>query len=144
MTKTLIFISILFICSCSNRTDRIDPPLKVSIQWQYLTFEINDTVIKLYRMSDTLEVASFKKKSQKYQITESQKDSLFACANKLMDYKKQPNRVCTDYIGKLKVRIKYNSQVSKESNFSSICNWRELDENTNRIDQLLKKVMRSQ
>ena len=119
----------------------MDKTLKnVSVQWQYLALELNDTVVQVTQETDTLEVSTFSQKVQKYQIGKTEKDSLFAYANALVDFKKQPPQFCTDYVGKLKVRVRYNSQLLKEVRFSSICDWRELDANTNKIDQLLKKI----
>ena len=143
MFKTLFYFSLLFIGACTNRTDRNKTLKNVSVQWQYLTLELNDTIVQLTQTTDTLEVATFKEKVQKYQINKTEKDSLFAHANELIDFKKKPKQFCTDYVGKLKVRVRYNPQLLKEVSFSSICNWRELDANTNRIDQLLKKIVRS-
>jgi hypothetical protein len=140
MFKTLFSFSLLFICACTNRTDRNKPQQNIFVQWQYLTLELNDTVIQLAQTADTLEVVTVKGGAQKCHINKTEKDSIFAQANELIDFKGQPKRFCTDYFGKLKVQIRYNSQLMKEVSFTSICDWRKLNVNTNQIDQLLKKV----
>ena len=142
MFKILFPLLLLFICACTSRTDRGKLRQNIPVQWQYLTLEFNDTVIQLTPFMDTLEVTTFKKGVQKYQINKTEKESLFAQANELIDFKEQPKCFCTDYVGKLKVQIRYNSQLLKEVSFSSICDWQELNDNTNGIDQLLKKVVR--
>jgi hypothetical protein len=141
MIKILFRFSLFLICACTNRTDRNKPQQNVSVQWQYLTLELNDTIIQLTQTTDTLEVLTFKGEVQKYQINKTEKDSIFTQANELTDFKGQPKRFCTDYVGKLKVRVRYNAQLMKEVSFTSICDWRELNDNANRIEQLLKKVI---
>ena len=139
MLKVLFFFLLFFIGACTGRTDS-KLQQNNSVQWQYLTLEFNDTVIQLAQLINTLEVGTFKERVQKYQINKVEKDSLFTQANDLIGFGGQPKRFCTDYVGKLRIRIRYNSQLLKEVTFSSICDWRNLNANTNRIDQLLKKV----
>ena len=143
MLKISLFFSLLFVCACTSRIDRSKHQKNVPIQWHYLTLEFNDTVIQLTDIIDTLEVATFEKGMQKYLVDKLEKDSLFTQVNELIDFKGQPKRFCTDYVGKLKIRIRYNDQLLKEVSFTSICDWRELNANTNSIDQLLKKMIRS-
>jgi hypothetical protein len=143
MFKLLLYLSLLLFCACANRTDSVKSIPKVSVQWQYLTLELNDTVIQAVEATDTLEIATFKEGFQRYPIRHPEIDSLFSWSNALLDFQGQPKIFCTDYVGKLLVRIRYNSQLLKEVNFSSICNWRELDNNTRRIDHLLKEVVRA-
>jgi hypothetical protein len=142
MIKTLFPFSLLFIFACASKTDGSKPQQNVPIQWQYLTLELKDTVIQLAQTTDTLELTTFKEGVQKYSLNKDEKDNLFARANGLIDFKGQPKVFCTDYVSKLKVRIRYNSQLLKEVSFTSLCNWRELDSNAKRIDQLLEKVIR--
>src|SRR4030095_3277385 len=139
MIKLLLSYLLVILIACNSRPDRSTSQNNIPIQWQYLTIELNDTVIQVAQMIDSLEIATFNEGVQKFSIEHVKKDSLFSWSNKLIDFVGQPRRFCTDYVGKLKVRIRYNPQMLKEVSFSSICNWQELDSNTIKIDQLLKQ-----
>jgi len=139
----LLYLPLLFFWACTNRAEKSKPLPSIPVRWQYLTLELNDTVVQAVQTTDTLEIAMFKERGQRYPISHSEMDSLFSWSNELINYHGQPNRFCTDYVGKLKVRIRYNSQLLKEVSFSSICNWREINASTNKIDRLLKKVARA-
>ena len=132
---------IFFIVACSSGYERSSTPDNVTVPWQYVTLELNDTVIQVTRTIDTLEIVTFKNGVRKYSIEKAEKDSLFSWSNDLIDFRGQPNRFCTDYVGKLKVRIRYNSQVLKEVSFSSLCKWQEIDSNAIKIHQLLKGLI---
>lgn len=140
MYRIIFSSAILFLCACKGRTDVNEPRKDVSVQWQYLAIEFDDTVIQISQGNDTLEVITFNMEVQKYPIGKEEENSLFILANELMGFNGQPEKFCTDYVGKLKVRIGYNQQLSKEVSFSSICDWRKLNANTNRIDQFLMKI----
>jgi hypothetical protein len=140
MFRIYFFLPLFFVGACTGQPDGSKARKHNSVQWQYLTLEFNDTVIYLDQIIDTLEVTTLKKGVRKYQIGKVEKDSLFIQANELIEFTGQPNRFCTDYVGKLKLRIRYNSQTLKEISFTSICDWRELNDNTNRIDLLLMKM----
>jgi len=134
-----LFVTISF--SCARKTEyRLQQD--ISNQWQYLQLVFNDTVIQLVKSVNTLEIKTLKEGLREYQINESERDSLFKEANELVDSKTQPKRFCTDYVGELKIWIRYNSQVEKQVTFNSICDWRELNANTTTIDMLLKKIFR--
>jgi hypothetical protein len=143
MFKLLLYLSLLFFWACTSRTENSNPQSSVPVRWQYLTLELNDTVVQVVQTTDTLEVSTFKQGGLKYPIKRSEMDSLFSWSNKLINFYGQPNSFCTDYVGKLKVRIRYNPQLLKEVSFSSICDWREINANANKIDELLKKVARA-
>jgi hypothetical protein len=143
MFKPLLYLSLLFFWACENRTENSNRQPSVSVRWQYLTLEFNDTVIQVVQSTDTLEVSTSKVGQLNYLIKRSEKDSLFSWSNELINFYGQPNSFCTDYVGKLKVRIRYNPQLFKEVSYSSICDWREINVNSNKIDGLLKKVTKA-
>lgn len=133
---------LLSICSCINTTERGKSRTTVPVQWQYLTLEFNDTIIQVAQPIDTIVVTTFKGGMEKYPIRHSEKDSLIAWSHQLIDVQGQPRKFCTDYVGKFKVRIRYSSQLQKEVSFTSICDWRQIDSNANKIDQLLSQVIK--
>lgn len=140
MNKLLLSF-VFFIIACNSDHDRSKTQNNVSVQWQYLTLELSDTAIQVTKTIDALEIATVKNGVQKYSIQNSEKDSLFSWSNKLIDFKGQPKCFCTDYVGKFKVRIRYNPQLLKEVSFSSLCNWQEIDPNTIKIHKLLKGLI---
>jgi hypothetical protein len=106
---------------------------------EYLDLQFKDTTIQMIYWQDSLEV-TIKNATRKYYISNAERDTLFMQANKLIDSKENTIPFCTDYAGRLKLQIRYNQQVMKEVSFISICDWRELDSNTRKIDQLLTKI----
>jgi hypothetical protein len=141
MFKLRLYLPLLFIWACTDRTEKSKPQQTIPVHWQYLTLELNDTVIQVAKSIDTLEVTTFKEGVQRFPISHPEMDSLFSWSNELIDFHGQPKQFCTDYVGKLKVRIRYNSQLLKEVSFSSICDWKEISAKTSQLDQLLRKVM---
>ena len=139
MFKPMLFLSLFFIGACACTTDEVSHQPKGLLHWQYLILEFNDTVIHASKSIDTLELETFKEGVQKFPISQPDMDSLVSWSNELIGFQGQPDHFCTDYICKMKVRIRYNSQLFKEVEFSSVCNWREISIEINQIGQLLKK-----
>ncbi|WP_394773153.1 hypothetical protein, partial [Flavobacterium sp.] len=61
-----------------------------------------------------------------FKITNAEKDSLFTWSEKLLDKKESPTKFCTDYFGKLDIKIVYSDQVTKKVEYTSICEWQNL------------------
>ena len=142
---------------CSNRNQESDSSEILEI-WHsvHVVLNIKDT-ITLYSNEDSLHLnvrdtfmkefwapGSFKKvfvDRSALPITKRQADSIFIFANNLIESKKLPENHCTDYYGNIRVIIMYSATFSKTVNYSSICEWANMDSNTAGIEAILQEVI---
>lgn len=138
MIKYLALLS--FIIACKSES----APLKQTkfVQWQFLTLELNDTVVQLTRGANSFTVAHFVKGEQQYAIGNEEADSLLSWANQLVLFQEPLSEYCTDYKESMRVRIRYNTQLYKEASFRSVCDWRGIAPPARQMDGLLKKLMK--
>ena len=125
--------------SCSSENTAISKGSKAT-PWQSFTFHLEDTaIVHGEHWSDSIDVLTNNGDTLAYYIKEDERDSLISWAEKLLDFQ-QPSefRTCTDYVGKLSVRIKFSENVSKRVDFASICDWKEFNNETRKIDSILK------
>lgn len=141
MFKRLFLLFLLYTGACTSRPQIRESRENDTVQWQYIPFWFNDTVVQVAKPGDIVEFTTPGKEMLRYPINKAELDSLFKQANELLNFKKQPERICTDYVGSLHIWIRYNSQVVKKVSFTSICDWRKLNAHTTRIDQLFKKIV---
>jgi len=113
--------------------------------WQYISIKANSTEFYLDAVTDSLNVKNVdtSKQHKSYKLLKSDKDSLFSWTESIIDKKANPSVFCTDYVGKLTLRIVYSEQMSKQISYRSICEWKNLDSNTSKIYELLSKIEHS-
>lgn len=91
--------------------------------------------------SDSIEVLTKKGDTISSNIKREEKDSLISWAERLLEFEPPSEfQFCTDFVGKLSVRIKYSEIVSKRVDFSSICDWNKFNGETRKIDSILQIV----
>jgi len=141
-----LFIIFLFHCSCNNSASIVNSNSKNENSWIYLKFSTGTAEFSVLNQDDSLLIKSTPGSLNKndsvlaYKITASEKDSLFKWVESLIDSKMRPTHFCTDYYGKLSLKIVYNEQVVKNADYTSICEWQELDSDTKNIYQLITKI----
>ena len=138
MYKFLVLLSFLIACKSDPATTKP----RIARQWQFLTLELNDTVVQLTRDVNSFTVAHFVKGEQQYAIGNEEADSLFSWANQLVLFQEPLSEFCTDYKESMRVRIRYNTQLYKEASFRSVCDWRGIAPPARQMDALLKKLMK--
>lgn len=111
--------------------------------WIGLSIKTNNSECFLNAATDSLIVRSLDSNntSNSYKLSHSEKDSLFSWTEMLIDNKIKPTRYCTDYFGSLSLKIAYSEQMTKQISYKSICEWEELDSNTNKIHNLISKIV---
>ena len=111
----------------------------------YINIKANSTEFYVDTFTDSLYVKRLDTITQQksYKILDSEKDSLFSWTETRIDTKSNPSEFCTDYVGKLTLRIAYSEQMSKQISYNSICDCKDLDRNTSKIHELLSKIENS-
>lgn len=78
-------------------------------------------------------------------FTTAEKDSIFILVKEMISNPSKSKRACTDFAGDLKLTIDYGG-VFKEPGtceqsieYSGVCNWVELSDNTIRLNKILKR-----
>ena len=140
----LIALATLFGCKNANDTKTLHTP--APSPWIYVIVNANSNEFLVSRYDDTLTIKKiFTEKTdsiQKVKISKDEKDSLFKWTETLIQTKPEPTAFCTDYYGKLTLKIIYSEQVSKQAQFTSICEWQNLDSNTSHIYKLVTEKSR--
>lgn len=143
-TRTIlsVFICLTLTFSCKSPNQSPSADKKEEELWLNLSIKANGSEFYLEAFTDSLYVRKLDTLNlqKSYKMSKSEKDSLFSWTEKLIDIKTSPSRFCTDYYGKLSLRIVYSEQMSKQINFNSICEWEKLDSNSRKICQLLSKI----
>jgi len=138
LLQSIPFFLLAALVSCSNnRAAAVDGAANLS--WQYFTLRLEDSCLVIGdMMSDSIEIKKIDGETAYYNVGKKGRDSLLSWCNNLLNYM-QPKLImtCTDYVGKLTVRIKYSETLTKEVKFTSICNWKKLTPETQKIDSLL-------
>ena len=137
-----ILVVILVISCSSGNTANIKSMDKQT--WQSFTLWLEDTSIVYGNfLSDSLEIKSKNGETINFYIGKSRLDSIFYWSDNLINFR-QPDQFqfCTDYVGKLRIEIHYSSILTKQVNFTSICNWKNLSIETRKIDSVLKLAIK--
>lgn len=139
MYKFLVLLSFLIAC----KSDPAATKPRNASQWQYLTLELNDTIVQLTRGANSFTVTHFEKGEQQYALGNAEADSLFSWANQLVFFQEPLSEYCTDYKESMRVRIRYNTQLYKEASFRLVCDWRGIAAPARQMGGLLKKLMKA-
>lgn len=134
---------LLFILTCCTRKEKYSDD-KIRLYWQSFSLISEDTNMVICNiMSDSLEIRNSNNKTKLYFIEKNKRDSLFYWANGMIEYK-EPDIIntCSDYVGKLTIKIRYSPTLTKHAYFTAICDWREINNETRKIDSLLNTVIK--
>ena len=136
-----LLAGLLLLLGCNSAKDNRVAHTDSSSSWTYVIVKANGHEFSVSTYDDTL---TFKKARtgrmdtlQKVKMLKSEKDSLFKWTEALIQTKPEPINYCTDYFGKLTLRIIYSEQVSRQVDYRSICEWQSLDSNTSNLYKLL-------
>ena len=142
--RQLIILSLTTLLASCASENTVSSKDEKTTNWQSITFRLEDTaIVHIKHWSDSIEVLTNKGDTVTCNIRRDEKDSLIAWAEKLLDFKPPSQfRVCTDYVGKLSVQIKYSEIVSNRVDFRSICDWKRFNDETHKIDSVLQIVRR--
>jgi hypothetical protein len=152
MTRLLCSIALLFLAKlvtvsstgCNSENKRKSQDRSKILHWQTFFLQLEDTgAVSGNVISDSIVIGRIKGNPQSYYLGQMGRDSLVAWVSNLISYQ-TPDTVitCTDYVGKLSVGMRYSQTLVKRTEFSSICSWRRINEDTRKIDSLLKAVIR--
>ena len=78
-------------------------------------------------------------KTENLKISKLETDSIYAWASNLVKHFELPKVFCTDYVRYLKVTIQYAGQVKQSCEYNSICEWKDLTKDTQKLDRLLRR-----
>lgn len=136
----ILFLITLFASCGSENTVSTKDTNKTN--WQSITFHLEDTAfVHIQHWSDSIEVLTNTGDTIGCIIRRDEKDSLISWAERLLDFDPPSQfRYCTDYVGRLSVRVKYSDIVFKRVDFSSICDWKRFNDETRKIDSILQIV----
>ena len=148
MSQFQKYLTLTFIvfCGCNNASTTINSNDKGQSLWTSLSIRTNSNDFSIHDQNDSLIINSFpisvdtKDSILSFKITSSEKDSLFKWTESLIDNKIKPKHFCTDYYGTLYIKVTYNDQMTKTANYTSICEWKDLDSNCSKIYLLINKA----
>ena len=131
----------MFLLACSSNEKAPSKPVEKD-NWQSFKIYLEDTsTVLVYNTSDTIEIKGRDESINYYKIGKKSIDSLFAWVDKLVHYRQPEETVfCSEYVGKLEIKIRYSEILSKSVSFISICKWDSFTTETQKIDSLIKLV----
>lgn len=129
--------------ACHERKESKESVVKIIATWQNLNirsnleeysvaYNVNSLIIRF-----TPNGINKKDSLLEFKITKAEKDSLFKWSEQIIDRKESPALYCTDYYGKLGNKIIYRDQLSKYVEYTSMCEWYKLDENSLKIYEFI-------
>lgn len=137
-------ISLLILIVSRSNENTVNTKSVDKLHWQNFTLWLEDTsIIHGNIISDSIQIKSHNNEPILYYVGKQNVDSLFYWAENLLNYRlPEQIQTCTDYIGKLRIQIRYSNILSKQVDFISICNWKGLSIETRKIDSILKLAVK--
>jgi hypothetical protein len=135
----------MLVCGCKNSTTNKDRETKNVQPWIFVSLRTDGEIFSITNDEDSLEIIKIlnsKKRKDSifvFKISNKEKDSLFKWSEALLYQKITPKNFCTDYYGRLNITIMYSRQVTTRIEYTSICEWQNLDSNALKIYQLIAK-----
>ena len=141
--RGLLLTLLIALIGCKETNDQHQLGTRNPQSWTYVIITANSQEFTISEYDDTLTIKKItvngKDTLQKVRISKNEKDSLFAWTETLIQTKPEPTKFCTDYYGKLSLKIIYSEQVSRQIQYRSICEWERLDRNTSHIYSLINR-----
>jgi hypothetical protein len=121
----------------------------VKLEQQEITFfsDSDTAYLKSWFYKDTVNrnnervQISTNNKIVKFVLNNSDRDTLFSNIYDLIKDPVIPKDFCTDYVGNVTFRIKYN-QVTLGCSYTSVCSWEQLSPRAKKIKNILEKKIK--
>lgn len=125
-------------------------------EWSRLTIVSEHRImVKIYNNNDTSIVETHhigsiftgrpkvvKIDTSKIYFTKAEKDTLFNLSQQIISYPVLHNRHCNDFVGDLDVIIRYYSDTMQQIDYSGVCDWSLLSDDTKQLHEILKRKMK--
>ncbi|OOQ57058.1 hypothetical protein BC343_16125 [Mucilaginibacter pedocola] len=72
-------------------------------------------------------------------FTNAERDTLGLIANSLIINPVSPKKFCTEFVGKLRIEMRYGEQVSHSVEYNSVCDWATLSPETIQLSKILAR-----
>ena len=151
MTPLFILLIALTFTNCQNNSEKTDQDIRSKI-WQTIIFDFGGKELTVYNDGDSLVLKSwnykdsvtekgkvwipvdFKTKTER--VNPADKDSIYFWTTKINWPPVMPVKFCTDYVGRLTVKIQFGERVFQTSEFHSICEWETMSKETEELHRL--------
>ncbi|WP_127706464.1 hypothetical protein [Mucilaginibacter limnophilus] len=144
----LFCISFLFASCNSPKKDLSD-----NVDWTYLqiTSESNwqitivngsafSRLVNLHhRYALSSDTSYVKPDTTRLKFSNDERDSIYYLVNSLIERPAQTDKFCTEFVGKLKLSVFYGEQLERTCNYSSVCNWSRMSDETDKLYKILKR-----
>ena len=147
----IILSSILPGCQQNESID------KYSSIWNAITLESEGQQITIYGARDSVVLKQwdyrdslteneriwiripFNIRTENIKIKKEEMNHIYTWSKKLITDFALPEKFCTDYVGHLRLTIQYTDQIKQSCEYSSICEWRVLNSETKKLNELLEQ-----
>jgi len=132
----------LFVCNQSKAGNNYWDKIKLNfdnqeiIIWNY----DNDVLFTKYHYSYSgFEATLIDQDMSTYKITEEEKKTIYNILKKIMDNPIDLKVMCSEYVGTFKIDIIYSEQLEQTCEYTSICDWRKLNQFTENLYGIFSK-----
>jgi len=155
---TLLLSLMILSMSCKKRTLNEKSIKPNSIYWNTISLHINGNDVLIDNYYDSLIYKKWHYKdsisgnfrlfvptyfeTENIKIKNEEADSIFQWTKKLTADLVAPKKLCTDYVGYIKLTITYGSQINQSCEYSSICDWKTLSSETIKLDSIFKEKLK--
>ena len=153
----LFLVLLLLMCAgCLSKKDRYVDLSIGNDTWSRLTIvSEHRRMIKIDNNNDTSIIEThhigsiftgrpkvIKIDTSKVYFTKAEKDTLFNLSQQIVSYPVLNNRHCNDFVGDLDVIIRYYGDTMQQIDYSGVCDWSLLSDDTKQLHEILKRKMK--
>jgi hypothetical protein len=149
----ILLIGLTF-TTCQKSSEKADKDVR-SKTWRTIFFDFGGKELTVYNDGDSLVLKSwtykdsvtekgkvwipvdFKTKTELLSLAD--KDSVYFWTTKINWPPVMPVKFCTDYVGRLTVKVQFGERVSQTSEFHSICEWETMSKETENLHGLFSR-----
>lgn len=126
-----------------------DGSLRIHFKWATITARArgNDITFEHWGFRDSLTNAGewhipTNREVEKAKLSASEKDSMYVWVKKMVEKPVKPKNFCSDYVGYVSLAVMHSAQIQQSCTYSSVCDWRFLSAESQKLNSLIKSKFR--
>jgi hypothetical protein len=155
MKPILFTFFILILIGCNQGADK---PKNINREWsslqiitdQYVQYNFinhdpsDSTIVRTYLAGSLFQpVKHVKMITKSYAFTQREKDSIYLLVKDIVVNPLKPKGFCTEFVGRIEIKISYGDQVTQSCLYTSVCDWTKLSDKTLKLSSILQKRIKS-